>query len=361
MNYSVKVTECLEDVDGLQWANLTTGRPFSSQRWFRIANAANGDKTLYFLLYSEGRLVGQAMANLSANLGVALSSTRIQHIVGSALRRFPLLICQTHLANLNGLILPPGDELNALNALSEAFSETAAAYSASFIVLGWLSETDRRLIEPLSHYEMVTMDAGTTLSIQWSSFDEYLQNLSKSMRKDINRHNNRARDLKITIERAYHFTQHTDRLVELITKVEHHHHSTNSIPSIARFLETIEREVPDGSVMLLARVDGVLVGCGLLLFDQGMMGLALLGMDYSYKYVYFQLFYEAIRFAIERNIKSIRGGTGAYEFKRRLGFEEATGYAAFSSHRRILRWLGHRLSKTMRNVQNTTTADATLS
>jgi GNAT superfamily N-acetyltransferase len=76
-----------------------------------------------------------------------------------------------------------------------------------------------------------------------------------------------------------------------------------------------------GAAWLAAEINGQLVGCGLLLPDGGALTLALLGLDYTAQYAYFQLMYAAIRHAIQAGASVLRGGTGAYEFKQRLGFQ----------------------------------------
>jgi hypothetical protein len=77
-------------------------------------------------------------------------------------------------------------------------------------------------------------------------------------------------------------------------------------------------------IWLTAKIGDRLVGCGLLLGDAGTYSLALLGLDYEVEYVYFQMVYAAIRAAVEAEGQHLRGGSGAYEFKQRLGFQLET-------------------------------------
>jgi hypothetical protein len=60
--------------------------------------------------------------------------------------------------------------------------------------------------------------------------------------------------------------------------------------------------------------------------------LTLLGRDYRAPYAYFKLFYEGIRLAIESGARTLRGGSGAYDLKRRLGFKpQANNYVTFAA------------------------------
>jgi predicted N-acyltransferase len=89
------------------------------------------------------------------------------------------------------------------------------------------------------------------------------------------------------------------------------------------------------------------------------MILTFLGMDYRFKYIYFQLFYEAIRYAIEQGIHTIWGGSGAYDFKTRLGFRREPAYIAFDSHHAALRWLGAKMARMVSAEDDTSSSPET--
>jgi hypothetical protein len=74
------------------------------------------------------------------------------------------------------------------------------------------------------------------------------------------------------------------------------------------------------SAWLEARVEDRLAGCGLVVEDQGVQMTTLLGLDYRVPYAYFQLVYAALRHAFDSGARILRGGSGAYELKERLGF-----------------------------------------
>lgn len=354
MSYQVSVTDSLESIDPADWEHLTGTQPFSSQRWYQFARHASDDKPLFFLLRDQDQLVGLAVANFSDKLAMTLTSPFAQRMVSGLLRRYPLLLCQTHMANMSSLILPVGDETNALHALSEAMN--TAKQRTLFVVLGYLAEKHYNVIAPSGEFSLIRMDNNTSLPIIWKTFEEYTLALGKSARRDMKRHNAKALERNITVEATHQFTQHTDRVLELVGNVFKHHRSEAENNASRSFLTLIEREMPDHCVMLFAWADGIVVGCGLLIYDQGVMGLAFLGLDYTYQYIYFQLFYAAIRYAIENNITLICAGTGAYPFKRGLNFQEVPAYIAFNSPHRALRWLGNYVARSIPKAQELTAA-----
>jgi predicted N-acyltransferase len=159
-------------------------------------------------------------------------------------------------------------------------------------------------------------EPGTALSVNWASFDEYVQQLGKSARKDYNRHRNRANDLGIQIN-THRNVNRLDEAITLILNVERHHQA----PPNPRTRAALENAHLVDVTWITAEFDGRLVGCGALVGDGDTRALAYLGMDYDVQYAYFQLMYAAIRGAIESGVRVLWGGTAAYEFKERLGFE----------------------------------------
>jgi len=90
---------------------------------------------------------------------------------------------------------------------------------------------------------------------------------------------------------------------------------------------------------LEAHLGDRLVGCLLLLEDGKVQIARLPGLIDEVPYAYFMLLYEAIQEAFEHNIHTLRWGSGAYETKRRLGFElETNNNLVFTSVNPLLRF-----------------------
>ncbi len=343
--YEIEVVTDPAQLDVLAWDHLNTGLPFSGTRWLPLYRQMLQDPELILLLLRrQGRLVGRAILTQSRQPGVPITSALGRRIVKLVLGRFPILVCQTPLACASGLLLPEGDEVNALRALDVSVRQLARGRHASFFTLGWLNPAQRQIVAQTGLYQHMEMDGATWLPVKWASFEEYVSSLGKSARKDLHRHMNRARDLGIVVERTHRFAHLRDSLLPLIGNVEAAHNSADARVFGPNILEVTERELPDRSVMLLARCGESLAGCGLLLHDEGTLILAMLGLDYQFKYVYFQLLYEAIRYAIENGIRAVRGGSGAYEFKQRLCFQLEPTCVAYTAYGTAFRWLATRMA-----------------
>ncbi len=238
----------------------------------------------------------------------------------AAFERRPLCICRTPVANRSGLALPAlgsAKEARVLQAITEAAKGLAREQRASFVLYDYLDlETPALKKQDKRLAWMALDDPGTALPIRWTDFEQYLKERGKTAWKDYRRHANRASDLKLEITRHDRPTN-LEEALPLIRSVEVHHRNppVHYVRSVLEHLDMVD------SIWLEARMEGRLVGCGLLLSDNGGMVATLLGLDYREKYVYFQIVYEAVRCAIETGARILFAGSGAYELKRRLGFE----------------------------------------
>lgn len=130
-----------------------------------------------------------------------------------------------------------------------------------------------------------------------------------------------------------------ERAVTLIRDVERYHRVGHRFWTRS-MLENAGRV---DSAWIAARIDDRLVGCCLLVGDGDAQIATLLGLDYSvpqFIYIYYQIMYAVIRCAIEKRTRILYGGGGAYEFKRRLGFQMLPdNYLVIAASGKPFRWL----------------------
>jgi predicted N-acyltransferase len=297
------------------------------------------------LLYEGDRLVGRAFCALTRYANIHLSSRVVSLALDVLLRRYPVLLCQSLLRNYDGLLLPQGQESEALRTLSQELYRQAESSRASFVVLGYLGETHCQIAGQIPGLATVTMSPGTLLTLNCASFEEYIKNLdSPLMRRNVRRTLREAQRSGVELIGSHEFAQHTPRLHELAKNVLAHHKNYQPYLFGEDFFRLVEQECADHSVVILARIRGEIVGSALIFHDQGVMTWFLLGLDYRFDDVYFCLIYETIRYAIEHGITAIRGGTGAYDFKHRLGFQDVPTGVAYTSPSPVLRALASKMA-----------------
>ncbi len=332
MNLDVEIAHRVAEVGQPAWDRLGAGHPFASYRWYRYGETVlENDIPLYILISYQGEAIARATFWLTRDEPLPLPSHATRTLMEAAFRRWPLLLCRTPFASRSGLVLPEDETLReaALQVITEKAQDYSRQQGTSFLIYDYL-EPGEIDVPGFSQYEMP--DAGTALSLTWSSFEEYVKQLGKSARKDYHRHCNRADDLGIEVK-IHSQVSDLDEALALIRNVERHH-GTPSNPRTRRALENVHMV---DATWLTAELDGRLVGCGVLLGDGDTRALAFLGLDYDVQYVYFQMMYTAIRCAIESGLRVLWGGSGAYELKDRLGFQPINNnHIVFAANNRLI-------------------------
>jgi predicted N-acyltransferase len=326
-------------VESQVWETLGTGESFIALRWLSFCEQVLPDEQpLYVAAYHAGQPVGLGIFWLTSHEPLPMPAGPARRLLKATIRRWPLLICRVPLANLPGLILTGPDEVQAAarRAIFQRVEGFARRHHVSFVLLDYLPPEQPI---PPGFLRQTGLEPGTRLHLDAASWDEFVAGMRKSVYKDYRRHNNRARDLGISL-RTTDTLPDVERAIPLIQHIEEKHGSEPN-PYTRRLIEQAHRVE---HTWLLAEIEGQMVGCGLLLGLGQTRFLALLGLDEDVKYVYFQLLYRAIEEAIRQGVRELRGGTGAYQAKERLGFEKETNTAvAVYSHRPWLRYLLRRL------------------
>jgi predicted N-acyltransferase len=344
MDLGAQIAHSVEEIGQEAWDRLSGGQPFASYRWYRFGETVLADCTpIYVILSHQGEPIARSTLWLTPREPLPIPSVAVRRLMETLLRRWPLLLCRSPLTSLSGLILPePPLRDAALQTIAEAAQAEMRRRRTSFLLFAHLTGPETRYAGwPASFAPISVSGPGTRLIMTWPDFEGYLHHLSKSAWKDYRRHRNRAADLDIRVKRqpitAPMETAVAEQAMALIHNVDRHHNSP-SYPWGQVILENVHMV---DNVWLTAEVGGRLAGCGLLLGDGDMRFLALLGLDYAVEYAYFQLIYEAIRGTLEDGIRVLRGGSGAYTIKQRLGFElEDNHHVVFASKGALFQRLG---------------------
>jgi predicted N-acyltransferase len=338
----VQIANSVAEIGQEAWDRLGSDQPFASYQWYRFGETVLADdQPVYIVLSRQGEPVARSTFCLKRREQLPISSKITNRFVQAIIRRWPLFVCRSPLASTSGLIMP-GPPLRdaALATMAEAAREIGRQHRASFVFYDYVEADNLGLPGwPHGFIPFEIPDPGTFLAIDWPDFDGYQSTLGKSVIKDYRRHHHRAADLGIEIAVHSEVTA-TDQAIDLIRNVERHHHS----PPNLYVRHVLENAGMVDHAWLTAQIGDRLVGCGLLLGDRHTLVLGLLGLDYDVKYVYFQLIYTAIRHAIESGCRTLKGGSGAYETKQRLGFRlERQNHIVLTTDspvlRRIIHWM----------------------
>jgi hypothetical protein len=317
--FKILTASNIDEAGAEAWDTLSGNRPFQSARWYRFGERVMEDcRPIYIILSLENRPVARGTFWVVREEPLPVSPF-VRKWLAPSLRRRPLLICRSPLSNSSGLILPEGSmQASALKMIAQAAFRELRKLDGSFLIFDYLDESQTtRQGWPPQFKQYKIADPGTRLTLEWNDFEAYLRSNTKfRIHQHFRRTSQEAADLGIRVTRHASYDS-PDLALELIHNVEHRHGSMPN-PWAAGMLEHMQMVE---STWLTAHIGKRLVGCLLLLTDNGVQIASLPGLTEDVPFAYFMLLYEAIQEALERKLSLLRWGSGAYETKRRLGFE----------------------------------------
>ncbi len=318
----VETFSSVEAVGQAEWDRLSAGRPFASYRWYRYGETVMDDcQPVYILVKRGGKAIARATFWLVRNEPLPVEPKTVRSALQAYLRRRPLLICRSPLANLSGLILPEQNPADCLRLIADAAKSALRELKGSFLLFDFMEAG--RDDWPADFVPYQVSDPGTFLPLHWDSFDDYLADGNKKDRQHYKRVLRQAEELGLELTRRTRVPD-LDEAMPLIRSVERKHNSAENQWMRGTLAHTDEIN----AAWLEIRQHGRLVGCGLLAEDNGTLMATALGLAEDVQYAYFLLIYATLREGFERKVKVIRLGSGAYEVKQRLGFElEQNNYA----------------------------------
>jgi predicted N-acyltransferase len=316
-DFSVKVASTIHNIDTAMWDRLSAGRPFQSHRWYAFGEHVMSDCHPAYLLIQEGNeLIARACLWLVRNepLPPKLFAP-LRKLVSALLKRWPLLICRSPMANTSGIILPEDSRRSAtLFALVEAALKHAKQQSASFVLFDYLCENEIQ-DWPSNVSVLSIFGPGTAMENRWNSLDEYLKSRNKKDRQHYKRSLREADKLGIRVT-PHQNVPDIDAALTLIRNVEHRHDNVQN-PWTRSLLENI---ASIGGTWLEAKIGERIVGGGVLLEDNRAQMTTAIGLTEKIPYAYFLLVYASLEIAFKRQVRLLRWGSGAYEVKQQLGF-----------------------------------------
>jgi len=328
-----------------EWDRLSAGRPFTSHRWYAYGETVMADCEPTYLIASQHRQpIARATFWRSSNEPLPIESALLRRAFEPIFRRWPLLICRSPLTSVSGLVLPETPlRKTAQTAFSAKAEELLKQTGCSFLIFDYLSKDESmnwsgRLIP------MTIPEPGTAMDLPWPSFEAWLQAGNKKDRQHYKRTLREAEKLGIQVSRHKNL-EHLDieGALALIQNVEHRFGSAEN-PWARKMIEHFN--MVEGATFLTASIGQQLVGCGLVLEDNGAQTNTLLGLDKKVPYVYFMLVYESLKIAFEHNIRLMRLGSGSYEVKQQLGFSiEDNNSLLFRASNILLQRTGQWLEK----------------
>ena len=327
-NLEIQTYHSIQEIDPAIWDQVAAGRGFQSRFWYAFGEKAMADCPPTYLIAWEGSVPIASIA-LFKVYNEPLPLPKIaRRFMASVLKKRPLLVCRSPLADTSALILPGEPKRDeVLPVLAKAALDEFKKQRCSFLVFDYLLTEQMNYPSWPANLERITIsEPGTFMPMEWESFEDYLEAGNKKDRQHYKRTLKQAEENGLVLSK-HKSVSDIETSLRLIRNVSIWHGSEPS-PWTRGLLENFS--LVDGT-WLEIRKEGTLVGCGAVVRDNKFQLATSLGLEDDVPGGYFLLLYAALQDAFEHQVRLVRFGSGAYDVKRRLGFHlEDTNHAMVS-------------------------------
>ena len=324
----IQTVHSIQEIEPTVWDKVASTRGFQSHRWYAFGEQVMADCPPTYLVAWDGDnpVAGAALFKIK-NEPLPLPKIARQ-FMSSILKRRPLLICRSPLADTSALLLPGEPSRDDVHfALAQAAQNEFKEQRCSFLVFDFLLTEQLNYKSWPDGFERITVsEPGTYMPIIWDSFEEYLEAGNKKDRQHYKRSIKEAEENDLVLSK-HKTVSDVDAAMKLINDVSVWHGSAPN-PWTRKMLENFSMI---DSTWLEIHKNGELVGCGAVLRDNKFQIATSLGLADDVPGGYFLLLYSALQEAFEHKVRLVRFGSGAYDVKRRMGFHlEDTNHAMIS-------------------------------
>ena len=321
----VQTFKSINEIDPEIWNRIVAGRGFQSHSWYQFGERAMAEcQPTYLMAMEEGTPIAGASLFRVHNEPLPLPSIA-RRFMASVLKRRPLMVCRSPLADTSALLLP-GEPLRdeALSLLAKAAQQEFKRQRCSFLVFEFLlTEQLRYPGWPPGCEPLTVSEPGTYMPMEWDSFQTYLKSRNKNERQYF------KENLKLAGDNGLSLTRHKEvpDIEKALTLIQNVSIWSGAAPNPWMRGLLTNFSMIDGTWLQIHK-DGQLVGCAAAMRDNRFQLTTALGLEDDVPGGYFFLLYAALQEAFEQNVRLVRFGTGAYDVKRMLGLHlEDTNHA----------------------------------
>jgi len=329
---TTKVFRKIEEISPQDW-NIVFPRALENYHFFKSLDESNFDqfKFFYIMVYDSGTAVGAAPCFLMRFPFDITVQGPLKTFLAFLKKPFPnilnpkVLVCGLPMGQGRiGITKDPGCVMEAISDSMEKIAKEERA--AGLLFKDFVDSYDSvfsTLIE--KGYFRVESLPSTDMDINFSSFDEYLKELSPSSREGLKRKFKKV-DGRVKIDLEINDSLTEDELSEVYRLyLQTFQKQEVGIEKLTKdFFRNVSKNMPQEVKYFLWRIEGRPVAFAFCLVSGGHFIDYYLGFDYevAYQYnLYFVRFRDLLKWCIAHGIKKYEMGVTAYEPKRSLGFE----------------------------------------
>lgn len=351
--YEVKVFNTVEDI-GKDSIDAISNDPFFTYGWLKTLEASKLLKSvpLYVAVYNENGLVAflPCFIDLAGQYFLYGPFLPLMKRILDLSRKLGIyqdhvLMCYSPFCYRSKILLGrTSDRKLILGLLSRKIDELCREQRILFTSFQFISECDSFLTVNLQNYQYFKIPWWTDtmyLAVQWSTFEEYMSSLPRSSRKTVRREIRKCQERGVEITEEPTFGELAEKLSVLYSNLHKKYNPRSRSPFDPSFFRTLSEHTQGKAKVFVAKKAGEVVGFILLIRQKDVADAFIVGFEYgSFQshtdFTYFNLFYEATKWAIKERIKRINYRFTAEEAKIRRGCSKEQIFSFVKCHNKLL-------------------------
>lgn len=330
----IRIYKSITEINEAEWDAIVGKNKIFCTHGFALAvekSGTNEGKCYYPVIYDGGKIAAHASVyffRTELDLFARGALKKLINVMRKAWKNLFVLEsleCGSPAALGNTISIRDGaDRVRTMRMLSRGIEDLAKELGVKFILFRdfYDKETEFHGIFKNLGYAKIHNLPKAEMKIRWKSFDEYLDSMRSNYRRKIVKRMDKCAGADISLEVLKDFSEHAPELKRLYDNVYHGAKEYRREHMPESFFRHVDKYLGEKSVMIIARKNGRIIGSSLLLLNDRMLISLFMGLDYDYNeeyFIYFNLFYRAIRLAIEEGMEEMELGITTLDPKMDMG------------------------------------------
>lgn len=324
-NIRMEIKRSINDIPAHLWDEASQEFPFTQSRLLRFLEYIMREyEPRYILIWKNEKLIAGAVCHLQRHINNSGSLKRgwASQIVSLSCRRFPPLICSTSIYCFPGLFIAPSIDRNiGYSIIKRAIRITAQKELSLFWGINGLDLYLADRVPFASDMIQMSLPDECLLNIEWDTVSDYEASLPRKKRAEIRRLRNRSVESGVTLRIGELKIEHEQRVETLVRNVAEKH--GNRYKYKPRLVQNALKILQPGDYSFLqAYLNNEMIGCLLLLRNNGIMLLKWIGLDYEKSeptFAYHYMMTQTVHHAIELKMRHVMLGLTSYTLKKKMG------------------------------------------
>lgn len=352
--YQIKIFKNINEIDKKSWDSIVESDNIINKFDFLKAveeSKINDCKFYYLVVYNNAnQIVGHACVyTISVDLFIFLKGFFLK-IIKFTRKIIPnfciikLTECGSPISLGNTFAINTQKEYSRLKIIELIINEMkkiAKENNANLLAIRDFYKKDYKISNEIKSFKFIEASnmPNVEIKIKWKSFNDYINDLRYNYRRFVKKCNNIINQSNLKIEYCYNYSEIIPELLKLYLNCYEHAKEYRREILTENFFKSMNKYLYKKSLVLLLKKNNHILGFAFIVLDDFTARLLYVGMDYKKKEkynIYFNIFYQGLKFAIENKFKNLELGVTTYEFKIKLGGVIISNYIYLFHNNKII-------------------------